>query len=120
MPIKMACPHCGSADNLKTIEAIEGLAACVVVKDDKGELDYVYEGYTEVLWDTSTSTGIHCGGCDWESEGDAFADALVPFTGITGEPPYLCPFCEEFESDDEDEMRFHFRDCEKAEGFNPS
>ncbi len=63
----LRCPACGS-DELKTFETLLGAANCTVAIDKNGNRVVDHEGYTEVFWDTSESTGIACASCDWDWE----------------------------------------------------
>lgn len=66
-PLK--CPQCGDTDNLFTVERVEGV--CPIIIDGP---DWEFSGYTEMLWDSTQSTTLCCGECDWRvalCKGDA-------------------------------------------------
>jgi hypothetical protein len=70
------CPNCKDATRLATIEEILGSAGCEV--SDDGEINH--DGYTEVHWDTSTTTGIECRSCGWSDSGEDYMDRLIVVT----------------------------------------
>jgi hypothetical protein len=62
---RLACPDCGSTD-LATLENIEGVARAEFFVSGAIE----HDGYTEVLWDTSTTFGVACKECRWDAMDD--------------------------------------------------
>jgi hypothetical protein len=72
----LACPSCGSTE-LSTIEEIQGLAGCTVTRNADGTADIDHDGYTDILWDTSTTAGVSCASCEWDYRGDDWAAQLV-------------------------------------------
>lgn len=72
---ELACPTCGRTDALSTIETLTGLAPCTVTVVD-GAVDVEYDGYTDVLWETSITLGVTCK-CGFEHEGDDWEDQLL-------------------------------------------
>ena len=67
----LSCPECGKSDQLATTERLIGLALCEVY-DNK---EVVYEGSTEILWDSSETIGISCR-CGWEYENNDWINQL--------------------------------------------
>lgn len=61
---------CGSED-LSTVESLSGLAPARVRRLPDGRLDIEFSGWTDVDWDSSTTTGYWCNACqELRSEGD--------------------------------------------------
>lgn len=75
---RLACPECGS-DDLATIEVVEGTCDSDFVITKDGERVDFGQGETDLDWDTSTTIGVTCNGCDWEERGAGYLDELVPF-----------------------------------------
>ncbi len=98
----LRCPACGSRE-LRTFETLLGAVSCTVAIDKDGKRVVVHEGYTEVFWETSQSTGLLCASCCWEEEGSlqvglealrgscAGCGSLV---AVAGTAPRLCESCD--------------------------
>lgn len=86
--IYMACPFCGSVDELRTNEVLSATADVTVVADKiTGEMDAQWSGYTDVDWDSQDTVGLGCGNCDWSGE---WSD-LVPERLVSGPPSSTAP-----------------------------
>jgi len=73
----LVCPNCHS-DNLGTIEDISGVALCSAYVDiSNGDRSVEHDGWTDVCWDSSTSVGITCRDCMWESHSDNYMADLI-------------------------------------------
>lgn len=59
----LACPSCGQADGLATVEELIGTARATFYEDD-----VVWGGWTEVDWDSSDTVGAVCD-CGWSYRG---------------------------------------------------
>ena len=64
MAIVVACPDCGSSEDLATTEKIDGLTGCAITIGEDGELSVEHEGYTVMNWDSSVTTGYYCRYCE--------------------------------------------------------
>jgi hypothetical protein len=72
--IRLCCPDCGELDNLGTCETLAGTAHATFHLED-GERMTDHTGWTDVFWDTSTTTGVTCRNCTWEGQ---IEDLLTP------------------------------------------
>jgi hypothetical protein len=73
----MACPQCHQTDQLFSVEQLEGLCAMEVPSDPTEPVAH-FESYTEVAWDSSTTIGFYCRGCDFSYHGADWRTMLVP------------------------------------------
>jgi hypothetical protein len=74
----LACPSCGSADDLREIQSIEGMQNVrVTLREPNADPDCEF-GATEMLWETVSTTGVRCRACDWEYIDEHWVFQLVP------------------------------------------
>lgn len=59
----LACPRCGQASGLATIEEMTGTARATFYEDD-----IVWDGWTDVDWGSSNTIGVACH-CGWTYHG---------------------------------------------------
>lgn len=69
----LACPKCGSIESLGTVERIYGVAACYGISLDGPR----HAGWTDVDWNSSTTIGVCCRSCFWESFDPKWINELV-------------------------------------------
>lgn len=74
----VSCPHCGSSEELATIEHITGYAGAAIGLDERGDLVVEHEGYTEMDWDSSVSRGYWCNSCCVEVQEDELRGTAAP------------------------------------------
>lgn len=70
----LACPKCGDAEELGTIERLHGVAGCSQITAEDGP---DWAGRTDLDWDSSKTVGVACR-CGWEYLGDDWKARLVP------------------------------------------
>jgi hypothetical protein len=66
----MVCPACGEGDGLATVEELVGTAHVTFYGDD-----LVWDGWTDVDWNSSTTVGLCCD-CGWSYPGIDWREAL--------------------------------------------
>jgi hypothetical protein len=71
----LACPHCGDAEGLATIEELIGTARATFYEND-----VEWEGSTDVDWDSSMIVGLCCD-CGWTYRGADWREVLHPGGG---------------------------------------
>jgi len=59
------CPLCGCQDfEVASEETILGLGGIYLSRGEDGTISAEWSGHTEVIWDTSSTTGYVCTSCD--------------------------------------------------------
>jgi|HubBroStandDraft_6_1064221.scaffolds.fasta_scaffold27386_5 hypothetical protein len=75
---RLCCPSCGSPDDLREIQRIEGLQDVTIRSaESEGDFDAEWES-TEMLWDTVEAIGGQCRSCGWSHEDEHWMALLVP------------------------------------------
>jgi hypothetical protein len=80
---KLGCPECGG-QGLATLEQLEGLCLSDFTVDEVDVVHSEPHGYTEILWDTSTTIGVVCRECDWSSNHPEWAAQLAVVVEVKG------------------------------------
>lgn len=58
------CPHCGAEDfEVASQESILGLGGIYLSRKENSVITAEWSGYTEIVWDTSETTGYVCTNC---------------------------------------------------------
>lgn len=86
---RLACPHCGCSNALRTVEILEALASVTFALGESAAPDYT--GESELLWDTQhwpENGSIVCRNCD---QVDLRYEQLIPEHPATRDPARPIP-----------------------------
>jgi hypothetical protein len=76
----LVCPRCGSR-RISTIEQLAAVARChAITIDPKGQPRFHWSGWTDVVWDASTTIGLQCNDCLHTEHDGPIADIATRFT----------------------------------------
>lgn len=78
MSANLSCPHCGSSESLATTEQLTGYAGCTLTVNEAGEIEPTHDGYTDIDWDSSRTTGYWCKDCGTSLSEEELRSTMPP------------------------------------------
>jgi hypothetical protein len=102
---RLACPQCGSPDQLRERALVPAVDRVTFYAD--GVASYDGPGAADLDWSASTTTGLECAGCDWTADGDDAVSQLIP-------EPELCRNCGKPVRANEDGSFMHWESGERS------